>query len=147
MTWLPILGVAVAVGAPALKDAPKKADSPGLVGAWACTSVTADNRPLTESVKAGIGLEFTSDGKLRTSKGGKPESEGTYTADPTRDPAAVDFTVEPDGGLIRGIYEVGKETLTLCFEDVAEATRPATFSAAGATRVVVTFRRVPAKKE
>jgi uncharacterized protein (TIGR03067 family) len=147
MTWLPILGVGLAVGAPALKDAPKTADPPGLIGAWACTSVTADNQPLTESVKAGIGLEFTSDGKLRTSKGGKPESEGKYTADPTQDPPAMDFTVEPDGGIIHGIYEVGKETLTLCFEDEAEATRPAAFSATGATRMLVTFRRVPAKKE
>jgi uncharacterized protein (TIGR03067 family) len=147
MTWLPILGVALAVGAPAAKDPPRKADPPGLVGAWACTGIVADGRPLTESVKARIVLEFTSDGKLRTTKGGRPESEGSYTADATRDPAAVDFTVEAEGPVIRAIYEAGKETLTLCFEDEADGKRPVAFSGTGAARMLVTFRRVPDKKE
>ena len=147
MNWLPVLGLALTAGAPLPKEDPKKADAPPLVGSWLCDGITDGGRASDPALEALV-LEFTQDGKIRVTKHGKPEPEGRFTADLKANPPALDFTLEPDGGLIRGIYLVDRDRLTLCFADEANGKRPTTFAApAGTTLMLVTFRRVEAKKE
>jgi uncharacterized protein (TIGR03067 family) len=130
------------------KDPPKTPDPPALVGAWVCTRITDGGRANTADVEAGIEIEFTADGKIRFAKKGKAEPDGTYTVDPKTDPSAVDLILEPGGGLLRGIYEVEGDALTVCCADVDRGTRPTRFAApAGTKLMLLTFNQIPTKKE
>jgi uncharacterized protein (TIGR03067 family) len=148
MNGLPVLALAIFVGAPQPKDAPKSPDPPTLVGDWVCTGITDGGRVNTTDVEAPIEIEFTADGKIRFTKKGKAEPDGTYTADPKTDPPAMDLTLEPGGGLLRGIYKVEGGTLTVCCEDVDRGTRPERFAApAGTKLMLLAFTRIVPKKE
>ena len=140
--------MAIFAGAPQPKDPPKTSDPPPLVGAWVCTGITDGGRVNTADVEARIEIEFTADGNIRFAKKGKAEPDGTYTADPEADPAAVDLTLEPGGGLLRGIYKVEGDILTVCCEDDDRGTRPKRFAApAGTKLLLLTFTRIASKKE
>jgi uncharacterized protein (TIGR03067 family) len=148
MNWLPAIGLALTVGAP-MKESPKKAEPPSLVGEWECVEFIGGGRTATanEVAQIGIRMEFTADGKFRCREGKRDYPEGTYKRDPGKDPAEVDYTA---GGIMKGnkgIYKVEKDTLTIC---VAEggADRPTKFESPAGTRVMlVTFKRVEKKKE
>lgn len=140
--------MALFVGAPMPKGPPKRPDPPALVGAWECTGITDSGRVNTADVEARIEIEFTADGKIRLTKRGKLEPDGTYAADPKAEPATMDFTLEPGGGLLRGIYKVDGDTLTICCEDADRGRRPTRFAApAGTKLMLLTFTRIAPKKE
>jgi uncharacterized protein (TIGR03067 family) len=148
MNGLPVLALAIFVAAPQPKDPPKSPDPPALVGAWVCTGITDGGRVNTTDVEARIEIEFTADWKIRINKKGMAEPGGTYTADPKTDPPAMDLTLEPGGGLLRGIYMVEGDTLTVCCEDVDRGTRPKRFAAPPGTKLLLlTFTRFAPKKE
>lgn len=146
MTPTVLIGLTLAVAAPAPKEAPKK-DPPSLVGDWAVQSAVRGGKVEKDDGPASI--TFTADGKLRVREGKreKPE-EIPYTHNPKKDPAEIDLT-EPGGGMkggevMKGIYRIDGDTLLLCLS--MEGDRPTTFdSPAGANRILVTLKRV--KKE
>jgi uncharacterized protein (TIGR03067 family) len=110
-----LVGLALIAGAPAKKDAPAK-EPPTLVGDWAGESGIHGGKP--ENPPPGTTLTFTADGKVLFKEGGdgKPE-EGSYKADAKKDPAEIDITPPdgPKGEILRGIYKIEGDTLTLCF--------------------------------
>src|SRR5688500_11982339 len=83
-----LAGLALAVAAPAPKDAPKK-EVPSVVGTWAAESVVMGGQagPIPDG---GITFTITADGKfvVRTGKREKPDN-GTYVADAKKDPPHI----------------------------------------------------------
>lgn len=140
-----LTALALALGAPAPKEPPKK-DADPLLGKWTGLTATAAGTPLPVPA-GGVTMEFRAGGAWVTEEGGKAPEEGGYTADPKRDPHEIDLTQPAAGGKImrmRGIYKVEGDTLTLCL--AAAGGRPTKFeSAAGQQTVLMTFKRAKKK--
>lgn len=146
MNLLPILGLAVALGAPASKEPAKdKATSP-IVGEWTCTKLVAGGQEFPDPKERGeVGAEFMADGKFRLRFG--EEIDGTYKTDTAKDPAKLEMIDSKKKLTKQMIYKVEKNTLLICW---AEGDRdcPTKFESAAGTRVVLmTFSRVEKKKE
>jgi uncharacterized protein (TIGR03067 family) len=151
MNWLPVIGLALALGAPGSKEAPKKAEAPAIVGEWECVEFVGGGRVATERELAQIqlGIEFRADGTCRIREGspkGPRFKDGKYTTDPSKDPAQFDFSIDKGGNVARRIYKIEKDLLVICgSEGIGE--RPTKFESPTDTRIVlVTFRRVESKK-
>src|SRR4051794_7763650 len=110
MNWLPTMGLALAVAAPGPKEGPKKADPPSLVGEWQCLEFIGGGQAAAPKDVAECSIEFTADGKVRN-RWGKDVTEGTYTADPAKDPAHLDVVSDKNGKVGRMIYKVEKDKL------------------------------------
>ena len=133
-----VIGLALAVGAPAPKEAPKK-DPPSLVGLWVAESGLRGGQ--MRPPPPGTSMEFTADGKVfMRERGGEKSMEATYKADPKKDPAELDIIPPLAGkGELLGIFKIDGDTLTICF---AENERPAKFeSPEGSRAMLVTLRR------
>lgn len=143
-----LIGLAVIVAAPGPKETPKK-EAPGIVGSWNLEKAELGGMAIPAGAALGeLSLTFNADGTVIATKGGKPEPDNTrYTHDPKKSPAEIDLTESRQGGkdmVIRGIYKIDGETLTLCMSPLAE--RPTRFeSPAGAQTILMTFKRM--KKE
>jgi uncharacterized protein (TIGR03067 family) len=147
MNCVTALGLCLVVGAPVTKDAPKKADSPGIVGTWHCEGITANGEAEMGVAEANLHLEFTADGKFQFRRGTAVLREGTYSTDPTRGPTEMDFNTGWGDRKCPGIYKVAKDALTLCFAD-GGGPRPNKFESAPAARdALMTFRRAEKKKD
>jgi uncharacterized protein (TIGR03067 family) len=142
-----LVGLALSLGAPA-KDAPEK--DKGIVGEWVGEKATAGgkDRPVPPG---GINFTFTADGKfiVREGKREKPD-EGTYKVDAKKNPAEIDILppAEKAGrGVVKGIYKVDGDTLTLCFaRGKDDSERPTKFdSPEGSNVMLMTLKR--AKKD
>jgi uncharacterized protein (TIGR03067 family) len=143
-----LVTLALAVGAPGGKDAPKKDVT--IVGDWNGEKAVSGGkeRPVPEG---GVTITFTADGKFVVREGKREKAErGTYTTDTKKDPAEIDITPPPDKGergVIKGIFKVDGDTLTLCFVGGKEdAERPTKFeSPEGSRQMLMTLKR--AKKD
>ena len=139
-----LVGLALTIGAPALKPAPKAPEPPSLVGEWAVESWVADGQP---EPCAGRTLTFVKDGAFVAQDNGEHMGAGTYTCDPKADPATVDMDEDGVTTPCKGIWKLERDTLTLCVSGDAKAGRPTAFAApAGSERVLVTLKRVPKKE-
>jgi len=131
-----VLGLALSIGAPALKDPP--GPEPTLVGRWTNTEILingSDCRPGNEDLT----YEFTADGRWLSFWGGKERSRGEkYTADPKARPAAIDLPTAHDWPM-RGIYKVEGDTLTLVVR-VCNDSRPVSFDEKTAVMKMVLTR-------
>ena len=135
-----MLGLALTLAAPGPKEAPKK-DAPTIVGEWTLDTVVVGGKP--EKMEACTVFTLTAGGKctMREGKDDKPE-EMAYTIDPKMDPAHFDLR-EPGmkGELIRGIYKLDKDTLTVCLSLMGD--RPTAFaSPVNSTTILITLKRV-----
>ena len=138
-----LVGLALAVGAPALKPAPKAPEPPSLVGEWTVESWLMDGEP---EPCAGRTLTFVAAGAFVAEQDGEYQGSGTYKCDPTADPGEVDMAEDGMEGPYRGIWKLEGDTLTLCVSGDAKAGRPTAFAApAGSERILVTLKRVPKK--
>ena len=113
-----LLGTALAVAAPGLKDRPK---SDPLVGVWQQESIGLDGKVAPE-----LGdrrWEFTADGKHMRYRGAeKVWAEGVpYVVDPKAEPKALDM------GRALAVYKVEGDTLTVCVAQNELKTRPTSF--------------------
>ena len=77
---------------------------------------------------------------------GKIVYQGTYTTDPSRKSATIDFTNtagEMKGKVWQGIYELSGRSLKICdnADDVSKARPAALATEAGSGKVMLTFRR------
>jgi uncharacterized protein (TIGR03067 family) len=141
-----LVALALAVGAPATKDPPKK-EAPSVVGEWAGEKAVqgGQERPVPPG---GVSITFTADGKflVREGKREKPE-EGTYKVDTKANPAQIDIMPPEDKaerGNVRGIFKIEGDTLTLCFAGSKDdGERPTKFeSPEGSRTMVMTLKRV-----
>jgi len=145
-TWA--VAVALLVGAPQAKDAPRA--EPSLLGEWELQSRTVGGAPTAAFTRAGrLRYTFTDAGECVVSPGpGIPPSRYSFTADPKADPPAFALTQEVGGAAttIAGIYKVEGDTLTLCWDHAPGAARPKAFEAPAGTQVrLYVLQRVKAK--
>lgn len=136
-----LLGLALAVAAPAPKETPK--DAPKLEGDWVVESFEGEEK----GPPGTITFRFA-DGKISIMEGKKekPEEAG-FTADLKKKPATID--ISPDRGkekIVLGIIEITGDTMKLCFgKDGAE--RPTEFKGDPTKRtVMITLKRVKPEK-
>jgi uncharacterized protein (TIGR03067 family) len=158
MNAIPVLGLALILGAPMPKEA-KKPDPPSIVGEWTCVEMTHDGdtwRPEPGS----MGRVFNADGEvIFLSFMGKIRSLLTYSTDPKKEPARLDMVPRAgEGDPKLGIYKIEKDTLTLCYPSppgvpgkaraAGVQERPTKFEApAGSGLMLMTLKRVEKKKE
>ena len=147
-----MLGLALAVAAPAPKDAKK--DPPSPVGTWVGVKAVAGGKEMPVP-DGGIEFTLTADGKFQVREGPREKPEaGTYKTDAKMDPAEIDI-MPPDGKdepTILGIYKIEGDVMTLCFGrgKKGEGQRPTKFeSPEGAEVMLMTMKRKKAegKKE
>jgi uncharacterized protein (TIGR03067 family) len=109
--------LALAVGAPGPKDLPP---APAVVGEWVAERRTfaGNGRPVSGEP---LRYVFAADGTWAVHRGERKEpGDGRrYTTDPKKDPAEIDLTyldsTAPDPRVLRGIYKIEGDTLTLCY--------------------------------
>lgn len=137
-----LIGLALAVGAPALKDPPKKEDP--LVGRWSCTALTIAGK--ADPQWQGLEYEFTPAGGWVIYRDGKDIGGivRTYTADPKTAPGAIDLCERADGVAQPSLYKVDGDTLNLSIRTESGGTRPADFNP-GQGLMTFVFKRVKDK--
>ena len=140
-----LLGLALAVAAPAPKAAPKK--EPTLVGKWLGETSVQGGQP--QAPMDGEVVTFAADGSVAIQSGKAKEVVGTtYTSDAKKSPAEFELVMPgapPGMKPCLGIYKIDGDTLTLCFN--VEGERPTKFeSPAGSKAMLVTLKRVKEEK-
>jgi uncharacterized protein (TIGR03067 family) len=134
-----MLGLALAVAAPAPKEAPKK-DPPSILGEWVPTTIVVGGKK--EDQPAGSLMTFAKDGKstMKEDKDAKLV-EMSYTLDPKQDPSHITLTEAGMGNItLLGIYKLEGETLTICLASGKD--RPTAFaSRAGSANILITLKR------
>jgi uncharacterized protein (TIGR03067 family) len=134
--WLSIVCV-VAVTSASLAQPAAKLD-----GAWTAVTAERDGKSATDVV--GHKLVFTSD-RFTITRDGTTVFAGTYTTDPAKNPAQIDF-VNTEGnlkGTWKGIFQLDGVTLRIC-DNAPDMTkpRPSGFAAPdGSGYVLVVFAR------
>lgn len=135
------LALALPVGAPALKPAPKAPARNPLVGEWAFQALVADGEA---EPNPGCTLTFAADGYFVAQQDGRHEGSGRYTSDPSTDPPQVDMDQEATEGTLKGVWRLEGDTLTICLSEDSRRGRPSAFAApAGSGYLLATFKRVP----
>jgi uncharacterized protein (TIGR03067 family) len=139
---VPLLSAGVAFAADRLDDAKS------LQGAWTPINAELGGNPVPDAVLKAITLKLDN-GKYEASVAGQPD-KGTYTLDSANKPKGM--TVNGTEGPNRGksfpaIYELGGDTLRICY-DLSGTKRPAEFkSTAGTKLYVVTYTRKDKKPQ
>lgn len=138
-----LLGLAIGIGAPAVKDPPKK-DPPSIVGEWVPESAVIGGK--NDPPPAGSTFEFTKDGKAIMKEPGSKGDEMKYTIDTKKDPMEIDL--KESAGMkemvMPGIFKIDGDTLVICIAFGGD--RPKTFaSPANSTNILLTLKR--AKKD
>jgi uncharacterized protein (TIGR03067 family) len=134
------LGIAIVLGAPTVKDPPKK-DPPSIVGEWVLESMTLAGMavPAPEAAK----LTFTKEGKCVSvdKAGGKPD-ESSYTVDSKKEPKEID--IKESAGMrdmtMSGIYKIEGDTLTICLAIMGE--RPKALAVNDKNSILIVLKRV-----
>jgi uncharacterized protein (TIGR03067 family) len=140
-----LIGLALTLGAPGVKDTPKK-DPASIVGEWVGEKAVSGGKekPVPEG---GISFTFTADGKLMVTEGKREKPDaGSYKIDSKKNPAEIDIMPPPDKKepTIHGIYKIDGDTLTICIGH--ETDRPTKFeSPEGAKTMLMILKR--AKKQ
>ncbi|HEX3152581.1 MAG TPA: TIGR03067 domain-containing protein [Gemmataceae bacterium] len=139
-----LLGLALAVGAPAVKD--KEPAKPSIVGMWEGEKAVAGGKELPVP-PGGISFTFEEDGKLHIREGKRDKMDtGSYKLDPKKDPAEIDLMPPADKKepIVSGIYKIDGDTMTLAFSRGAPGgARPTKFeSPEGSEVIVMTLKRV-----
>src|SRR5215211_3796247 len=123
-----LLGLALTVGAPALKDKDK---APSLIGEWEVESIGTNGAQTATT--PGLRYTFTDDGQWLIRRNGKDTSPTIgrgFTVDPKRNPPAVDLvtnTKVANPSRLLGIYKVEGDTLTIVGTRAKGADRPTKF--------------------
>jgi uncharacterized protein (TIGR03067 family) len=139
-----LVALAVTVAAPAPKEAPKKKETPGIVGVWTLDKAEAAGMALPVGALGDLTLTFSEDGTMVARKGGQETAEnGRYSHDPKKSPAEIDFVENRAGAkemTVHGIYKIDGEMLTICMAPMGA--RPTKFeSPAGGQVILFTFKR------
>jgi uncharacterized protein (TIGR03067 family) len=134
-----LIGLALAVGAPALKD-PKK-DPPSVVGEWAPVSAVIAGQ--ATPVPKGSQITFSRDRKCTIKDGMAASIDLTYTADAKKQPAEIDVSdadARAGASVLKGIYKFDGDTLLICISLGGD--RPKTFESLPRSQtLLLTFHR------
>ena len=137
-----LLGVALTIAAPALKDKPHSQD---LYGEWEFESLEEEGRarpPDTPPPR----FRFNKDGTYQVFRGDK-EAAGRrgYKFDPTAVPPALDYNTPPAppaSPVLLAVYRVDGDRLTVCRANLGKPRPTELASPPGSGLLVVRFRRV-----
>jgi uncharacterized protein (TIGR03067 family) len=144
-----LLGAALTIAAPGLKDPPEKGRP--LVGEWVAERATVAGAEQPGNVRVryvfradGTWAMYDDDGRVSA------RDSQTYTVDAGKRPPAIDLSGSgPKGGrrgTVEGIYKVDGDTLTLCLA-MGKAGRPTAFeSSKEAPTMLIVFKRAKAKE-
>jgi uncharacterized protein (TIGR03067 family) len=138
-----VLGLAIAVGAPGPKEAPKAVPA-RIEGEWVVESYMLGGKDVGREKG---GTFVIADGKIALLKDGRRREEVEYKLDPKADPPRIDLSppAKEKEGVIPGIYKLDGDTLTLCFPK-GQGDRPTKFESPAESKIVLmTLKR--AKKE
>src|SRR5262245_43081744 len=122
---------------------PAEAAPADLEGIWTASRAEREGERADELV--GHRLAFSGNRFQIDSPDGKPLYAGTFQINPSSEPASIDFEHSRgvlSGKVWKGIYQLNRETLTIC-DNAAnlEKGRPTAFEAkAGSGSVLLTFR-------
>jgi uncharacterized protein (TIGR03067 family) len=133
---------AASVAAPALKPPAAKAQPP-IVGNWVCDGKTSGGtaEPVPDLV-----YECTAGGTLRVKMDGEPGLDKQYRTDTTTQPAEIDWLSPGGRVLMRGVFKVDGDRLTVCWNDADQSRRPAAVESPPKTAtLLLTFKRVRLK--
>jgi len=133
-------GAAILIGAPALKETPKK--ETGIVGEWIPESIGIAGK-LGKAPSSILRYEFTSDGKWIIRRDGVEAKSPArdYKVDAKASPATIDVgSVTPAAAAparpMLGIYKIEEDTLTICFA-AGGGDRPTSFDPNDGARTMV----------
>ncbi|MSR54003.1 MAG: TIGR03067 domain-containing protein [Gemmataceae bacterium] len=135
-----LIGLALSVGAPAGKEAPKK-EAPSIVGEWHGEKAVGGGkeRPVPSG---GIVFTFSADGMFKVKEGAneKPDT-AKYKIDAKKSPAEIDMEAGAKGSIL-GIFKIDGDTLTICITGGKDGERPTKFeSLEGSRTMLMTFKR------
>jgi uncharacterized protein (TIGR03067 family) len=137
-----LLGLAAAIGAPALKDSPK--DELAIIGDWKLVEWLQGGQKI--GIADGAGVEFLPGGKRLWRDGpGDPDTR-SYKLYPKTSPAEIDLIrtdVGPTPVVYPCIFKVEGETLVIAVGNEREE-RPKSFDPAAAS-MLMTFHRLKKK--
>ena len=134
-----LAGLALAVGAPNLKDPPKS--DPPILGEWKLVEWLQGGGRTT--IAEGSGVEFQPGGKRVWHDGPGQSDERQYKLYPGTSPAAIDLIrtdVGPQPQVYLCVYKVDGDKLVIAIGDLG-GERPKTFEAS-AVNMLMTFTRV-----
>jgi uncharacterized protein (TIGR03067 family) len=134
-----LIGLALALGAPAPKDA--KTEPGKIEGNWVAESYVLGGKD--EGRDKGVVFTFA-DGRIKR----ESEEEVSYVLNPKADPPQIDLTpVKGKQAAIHGIYKIDGDTLLLCFTKGASADRPTKFESPDGSRIVLFTLKREKKKD
>jgi uncharacterized protein (TIGR03067 family) len=140
-----LLVIVLGLGAPALKDPPKK--EVNIVGEWVVESQTSGGAMVKSPTPQTY--TFSADGTWTVTRGGKAIGKASriYTLDKTTNPPSIDLKTNAAAARpsMTGIVKVEHDVLTLCYSRGGED-RPTKFeSPEDSSIILIVLRRV--KKE
>lgn len=115
LSLLLLIGAVVADDADPEPIAPPAAELKKLQGIWQLTKAVREGMDET-AAKKGSTFTFAKD-KLDVLEGGNRAEACTVTLDPKKKPPHIDIKVPNDAQLIKGIYKLTKDDLTIAFNE------------------------------
>jgi uncharacterized protein (TIGR03067 family) len=124
----------------------RASDKDRLQGTWVAMNGESEGKALQPDELKRLTLVFDGDRMSIFQLNGEKE-EGAFKLDPAREPKAIDRTHNDDKRVMRGIYRLEENRLTLCLGDWDEP-RPGQFESDPkiTTRLVVVMRRATAEE-
>jgi len=119
------------------------ADLKAMVGKWDIAKAELGGKDITEHLK-NMKFEIAEGGKY-TAQLGEEKDVGAFTVDTAKKPKEMD--IKGDGGpnkgkLIKAIYKLDGDTMTICYELGGGETRPAKFESKDDTKLLlVNYKR------
>ena len=134
---IPAFAFAICLGTAAAEDK-AAADLKALVGKWDIVKAELAGKDITEHLKS-MKFEITEGGKY-TADLGEEKDVGAFTVDPAKKPKEMD--IKGNGGpnkdkLIKAIYKLDGDTLTVCYELGGGDKRPEKFETKPDTKLLV----------
>jgi uncharacterized protein (TIGR03067 family) len=115
-----------------------------LQGAWAVESVTWDPREKNEGMGKGLSIIISGESLVAKVPGeDKNLGKANFKIDPTKELKTIDITGEGGNDVVRGIYKLEGDTLTVCVGPNERKERPTDFaSKPGSRQTLVVLKRV-----
>lgn len=133
-----LLGLAVAVGAPAIKSA--KPD-PSPVGEWTVEASLFGGKDDGVMRTAPIEKIIITADRWTVVRNGDTSVGSPIAFDPKKDPPELDFNPGLGAGAIKGIYKLDGDTLTVCY--AIDGDRPTKVESRAGTQVrLMTLKRI-----